>query len=112
LRSARDDDVLQKMQKHSKRQRQSKRRKRLKMRAPPLPGLGMIIYNDSNGIETYLVWKTGEQHRAVVAFFTKLLRKNGFMQCDPGKPVFVFVETREQMDAFRAFAQALAKALR
>jgi hypothetical protein len=70
----------------------------------------MIIYNDSNGIETYPVWKTGEQYQAAVAFFTKLLRKNGFMQHDPGKPVFVFVETQEQMDAFRVFAQALLKA--
>ena len=98
------------MHKRSKRQRQSKRSKRLKMRAPPTPDLRMIIYNDSNGIEMYLVWTTEEQYQAVVAFFTKLLRKNGFMQHDPGTPIFVFVETQEQMDAFWTFAQALTKA--
>jgi hypothetical protein len=96
------------MQKQPKRQRQSKRSKRLKM--PPTPDLRMIIYNDSNGIEMYLVWKTEEQYQAVVAFFTKLLRKNGFMQHDPGKPIFVFVETQEQMDGFWTFAQLLTKA--
>jgi hypothetical protein len=97
------------MRKQSKRQRQSKRRKRLKMQAPPKPDLRMVIYNDSNGIETYAVWKTEEHYQAVAAFFKKLPGKTGIMPDDPGKPDFVFVEIQEQMDAFWNFAAALTK---
>jgi hypothetical protein len=56
------------------------------MRAPLMPNLRMDIYNDSNGIQTYAVWKTEEQYQAVTAFFKKLLGKNGIMPGDPGKP--------------------------
>jgi hypothetical protein len=79
------------------------------MRAPLMPNLRMVIYNDSNGIETDVGCKTEEHYKAVAAFFKKLLGKNGIMPGDPGKPDFVFVETQEQMDAFWNFAAALTK---
>ena len=79
------------------------------MRAAPRPNLRMTIYNDSNGIETYVVWNTEEQYQAVAAFFKELLGKDGIMTGDPGKPAFVLVETQEQMDAFLSFAAALTK---
>jgi hypothetical protein len=77
------------------------------MQAPLMPDLRMVIYNDSNGIETYAAWKTEKHYQAVAAFFKKLLGKNGIMPGDPGKPDFVFVESQEQMDAFWNFAAAL-----
>ena len=89
----------------------NKRRKRLKVRAPLVPDLRMIIYNDSNGIETYADWKTEEHYQPVAAFSRKLLGKNGIMPGDPGKPDFVLVETQEQMDSFWNFARALTKPL-
>jgi hypothetical protein len=79
------------------------------MRAPLKPDLRMVIYNDSNGIETDAVWRTEQQYQAVAAFFKKLLGKTGIMPGDPGKPDFVFVETQEQMDAFWNFTQTLTK---
>jgi hypothetical protein len=79
------------------------------MRAPLMPDLRMDIYNDSNGIQTYAVWKTEEQYQAVAAFFEKLLGKTGILPGDPGKPAFVLVETQEQMDAFWNFAAALTR---
>jgi hypothetical protein len=74
-----------------------------------MPNLRMVIYNDSNGIETDVVCRTEEQYQTVAAFFKKLLGKNGIMPGDPGKPDFVFVETQEQMDAFWDFVRVLSK---
>jgi hypothetical protein len=49
-----------------------------------MPDLRMDIYNDSNGIQTYAVWKTEEHYQAVAAFFRKLLGKTGSCRAIPG----------------------------
>jgi hypothetical protein len=97
------------MRKQSKRRRESKRRKRLKMRAPPIASLKMLIYDGTDGVETRITWKTELQYQAVAIFLKKMLGERTDRTREPGKVEFYCLDTEQQVDAFWDFIRVLSK---